>query len=128
MALVTKAIKGTQDLLPCDSYKNRYVEQTIFRDQESHNLLCILRDVTEQEEARLKKEDLNRQTAEVADQVVNKQMRIVQQIASLLGVEPAAPRQPGPMDFMNMGWNGNSIFSCTGAVPGYALRLPVSGE
>ncbi len=64
---------------------DRYVEQTIFRDQESHNLLCILRDVTEQEEARLKKEDLNRQTAEVADQVVNKQMRIVQQIASLLG-------------------------------------------
>ena len=64
---------------------DRYVEQTIFRDQESHNLLCILRDVTEREEARLKKEDLNRQTAEVADQVVNKQMRIVQQIASLLG-------------------------------------------
>ena len=50
------------------------------------------------------------------------------QIVSLLGVDPAAPRQPGPMDFMNMGWNGNSIFSCTGAVPGYALRLPVSGE
>ncbi|MBR6377353.1 MAG: histidine kinase, partial [Oscillospiraceae bacterium] len=64
---------------------DRYVEQTIFRDQESHNLLCILRDVTEREEARLKKEDLNRRTAEVADQVVNKQMRIVQQIASLLG-------------------------------------------
>ena len=29
MALVTKAIKGTQDLLPNDSYKNRYVEQTM---------------------------------------------------------------------------------------------------
>ncbi len=29
MALVTKAIKGTQDLLPADSYKNRYVEQTM---------------------------------------------------------------------------------------------------
>ena len=29
MALVTKAIKGTQDLLPCDSYKNRFVEQTM---------------------------------------------------------------------------------------------------
>ncbi len=29
MALVTKAIKGTQDLLPCDSHKNRYVEQTM---------------------------------------------------------------------------------------------------
>lgn len=29
MALVTKAIKGTQDLLPSDSYKNRYVEQAM---------------------------------------------------------------------------------------------------
>ena len=29
MALVTKAIKGTQDLLPDESYKNRYVEQTM---------------------------------------------------------------------------------------------------
>ena len=29
MALVTKAIKGTQDLLPADSYKNRYVEQAM---------------------------------------------------------------------------------------------------
>ena len=64
---------------------DRYVEQTIFRDQEAHSLLCILRDVTEQEEARLKREDLHRQTAETADRVVEKQMRIVQQIASLLG-------------------------------------------
>ena len=48
-------------------------------------MLCILRDVTEREEDRLRKDDLKRQTAEVADQVVNKQMRIVQQIASLLG-------------------------------------------
>ncbi len=64
---------------------DRYVEQTVFRDKESHSLLCILRDVTEQEEARLAREDLHRQTAEVADRVVEKQMRIVQQIASLLG-------------------------------------------
>lgn len=27
MALITKAVKGTQDLLPADSYKRRYVEQ-----------------------------------------------------------------------------------------------------
>ena len=64
---------------------DRYVEQTIFRDKEAHSLLCILRDVTEQEEARLAREDIHRQTAEVADRVVEKQMRIVQQIASLLG-------------------------------------------
>ena len=32
-----------------------------------------------------KKEDLSRQTVETADRVVDKQMRIVQEIASLLG-------------------------------------------
>ena len=33
----------------------------------------------------LKKENISRQTIEVADKVVDKQMRIVQEIASLLG-------------------------------------------
>ena len=31
MALITKAIKGTQDVLPTASYKNQYVEQTMLR-------------------------------------------------------------------------------------------------
>ena len=44
-----------------------------------------MRDVTEEEEQRSKKEDISRQTIEVADKVVDKQMRIVQEIASLLG-------------------------------------------
>ena len=34
---------------------------------------------------RRQKEELSRQTAEIADGVVEKQMRIVQEIASLLG-------------------------------------------
>ena len=42
-------------------------------------------DVTEEETARRRKEDISRQTVEVADKVVDKQMRIVQEIASLLG-------------------------------------------
>ncbi len=29
MALVTKAVKGTQDLLPADSYKNQFIESTM---------------------------------------------------------------------------------------------------
>ena len=48
-------------------------------------LLCIMRDVTAEETARQKKEEISRQTVEVADKVVDKQMRIVQEIASLLG-------------------------------------------
>ena len=48
-------------------------------------LVCIMRDVTEEENAREKKESISRQTVEIADKVVDKQMRIVQEIASLLG-------------------------------------------
>ena len=64
---------------------DRYVEQTIVWDKEYKALICIMRDVTEEEEQKLKKEDFSRQTIETADKVVEKQMRIVQEIASLLG-------------------------------------------
>ena len=48
-------------------------------------LIGIMRDVTDEVEAQEKKEHISRQTVEVADRVVEKQMRIVQEIASLLG-------------------------------------------
>ena len=64
---------------------NRYVELTIVYDRDSHLLICIMRDVTDEENEREKKERIGRQTIEVADKVVDKQMRIVQEIASLLG-------------------------------------------
>ena len=64
---------------------NRYVEQTVVHDKDSHLLISIMRDVTDEEKEREKKEDISRQTVEVADKVVEKQMRIVQEIASLLG-------------------------------------------
>ncbi len=63
----------------------RYVEQTVVYDKESRLLICIMRDVTDEENEREKKESISRQTVEVADKVVDKQMRIVQEIASLLG-------------------------------------------
>ena len=64
---------------------NRYVDMTVVPDKESNMLICIMTDVTEEETARQRKEDISRQTVEVADKVVDKQMRIVQEIASLLG-------------------------------------------
>ena len=50
-----------------------------------HLLICILRDITDEELEREKKENISRQTVEIADRVVERQMRIVQDIASLLG-------------------------------------------
>ena len=63
----------------------KYVEQTIVYDTDSRMLIGIMRDVTDEVEAHEKKENISRQTVEVANKVVEKQMRIVQEIASLLG-------------------------------------------
>ncbi|MBE7022193.1 MAG: histidine kinase [Ruminococcaceae bacterium] len=63
----------------------RYVEQSVVYDKDSHLLIGIMRDITDEQNEREKKETISRQTVEVADKVVDKQMRIVQEIASLLG-------------------------------------------
>lgn len=63
----------------------RYVEQSVVYDQDSRLLIGIMRDITDEEKEREKKESISHQTIEVADKVVDKQMRIVQEIASLLG-------------------------------------------
>ena len=63
----------------------RYVEQTVLYDKEYRILICLMRDVTDEENEREKKESISIQTVEIADKVVDKQMRIVQEIASLLG-------------------------------------------
>ena len=77
--------RGVKDQRVYLAEYNRYVEQTVVLDKEYHLLICIMRDVSEEETAREKKEQLSAQTVEVADKVVEKQMRIVQEIASLLG-------------------------------------------
>ena len=64
---------------------DRYIEQTVVYDKESRLIIGILRDVTDEEYEREKKESISKQTIDVADKVVEKQMRIVQEIASLLG-------------------------------------------
>lgn len=63
----------------------KYVEQTVVYDSDCRMLIGIMRDITEEEADKEKKTKINKQTVEVADTVVEKQMRIVQEIASLLG-------------------------------------------
>ena len=81
-ALDGERVREELSYLP--EYK-RYVTQTVVHAEDSHLLIGIIRDVTRDEQDRLKKERISRQTVEVADKVVEKQMRIVQEIASLLG-------------------------------------------
>ena len=63
----------------------KYVEQSVLYDADSRMIIGIMRDVTDEVEAKERKELISRHTVEVADKVVEKQMRIVQEIASLLG-------------------------------------------
>lgn len=81
---VKKSGKTERDRIFLAEYE-KYVDQTVVYDKESRTLVCIMRDVTEEELEKNKKEAISRQTIETADRVVEKQMRIVQEIASLLG-------------------------------------------
>lgn len=64
---------------------DKYVEQSVLYDREYHVIICLMRDVTAEEKEKERKEDVSRTTADIADKVVENQMRIVQEIASLLG-------------------------------------------
>lgn len=77
--------RGIRDELAYLAEYERYVEQTIIYDREYRLLICIMRDITGEMDERRRKEEISHQTVEVADRVVDKQMRIVQEIASLLG-------------------------------------------
>lgn len=87
-AIFEKVLKNKRSVRNQKTYLadyNKYVEQTVVYDLAYHLLVCIMRDITEEEGEKEKKESISRQTVEVADKVVDKQMRIVQEIASLLG-------------------------------------------
>ena len=82
----TKATgRGVKDKKIYLAEYEKYIELTTVYDREYHVILGIMRDVTDTEKEKEKKEYISRQTLETADKVVEKQMRIVQEIASLLG-------------------------------------------
>lgn len=63
----------------------KFVEETVIYDKSYHIIICFMRDVTAEEKQKLDKENVSRQTIEITDKVIDKQMRVVQEIASLLG-------------------------------------------
>ncbi|MDR1444467.1 MAG: 4Fe-4S binding protein [Treponema sp.] len=63
----------------------KYIDQTIVYDRNFHIIIGIMRDVTGEESRKAAKEEFNRKTIEITDQVIEKQMRAVHEIASLLG-------------------------------------------
>ena len=67
-----------------DKY-DKYVDETVFFDKTYRIIIILMRDITEEEIQKAKKESTAKHTIEVTDKVVEKHMRVVQEIASLLG-------------------------------------------
>lgn len=63
----------------------KYIEETIIYDKEYHIVMSIMRNITYDINYKTQKEELCKNTIEIADAVIEKQMRIAQEIASLLG-------------------------------------------
>jgi iron only hydrogenase large subunit-like protein/uncharacterized Fe-S cluster-containing protein len=64
---------------------DRYVDLTIIRDTAYGLIIGIMRDATEIESDRMARRHIADKTIRITDEVVDKQMRTVQEIASLLG-------------------------------------------
>lgn len=64
---------------------DRWVDQLTTYDKGHDLYLCILRDVTDEERSRNERATVGRTTIEITDKIIEKQMRTVQEIASLLG-------------------------------------------
>jgi ferredoxin len=64
---------------------NTYFEMTVILDAAYRIFIADIRNVTEETLERQRNDTLTAQTVDIADKVVEKQMRIVQEIASLLG-------------------------------------------
>ena len=62
-----------------------YVDRTVLFNADSHLFICMMRDVTNEVERLEKKLETRLQAVAIADDVAKKQLKIVQDIASLLG-------------------------------------------
>lgn len=96
--------KNIMDILNCNSinnvletkidlYNEKYsyedygivVEQSIMYLKENHMVVIIMKDITNDEEKRQKSNVVRSETIDIAQNVIDKQMRVAQEIASLLG-------------------------------------------
>lgn len=68
---------------------DKYVEQTIVYDQPFHIIVSIMKDITSEVIAKQKHDEILRKSVEITDKVIEKNMRAVQEIASLLGESTA---------------------------------------
>ena len=63
----------------------KYVEETIIYDKEYHIIMIMMKDISHEEEIKQRRATQGEAAVEITNKVIEKQMRIVQEIASLLG-------------------------------------------
>ena len=76
---------------------NVYLEQVFLYDKSNSIIICIMKDITGEKKRKNKIKEEKLRAARLADDIVEKQLRIVQEIASLLG-ETAAETQIAVID------------------------------
>ena len=64
---------------------DKYVSENIVYDREYHVILSVMRDITQEQQRQNERDEIVSRTVDVTNSVIEKQMRVVQEIASLLG-------------------------------------------
>lgn len=64
---------------------DKYVEQVFTCDESNNMVICLMKDITQAEKSRQSLQKTKSEAVEITDQIIAKQMRIVHEIASLLG-------------------------------------------
>ena len=64
---------------------DKYVEQIFAVDESSNMAICMMKDIPAEEKARRSRHKTRQEAGDIADQIIAKQLRIVHEIASLLG-------------------------------------------
>lgn len=64
---------------------DKYVEESVIYVKDYDIIISIMKDITKSECENIEKAKLKEDTAQIADKVIEKQLRVVQEIASLLG-------------------------------------------
>jgi uncharacterized Fe-S cluster-containing protein len=91
-AVFEESVVRRQNILNRENYLYRYekyVEQSVVYVEKHNIVFGIFKDLTEVKAQQQRIENVTLETIETADQVINKQMRIVQEIAMLLGESTA---------------------------------------
>ncbi|MDY3889500.1 MAG: [Fe-Fe] hydrogenase large subunit C-terminal domain-containing protein [Bacilli bacterium] len=88
-ALEGKIVHGKKEYL---AEYDKYVETTVVYDEQFHILISIMRDISTEYKENMRKNDVVQRTIEITDEVIEKNMRTVQEIANLLGESAAATK------------------------------------